>query len=83
MDMKKIIEEIVAEEEEAERLQKYGDNSLGVVLIRYCPRFFDQVGHQTWYSYIGNNIFFTYALSFYWSKTILDRPKCFGWVQIV
>ena len=49
MDMKKIIEEIVAEEEEAERLQKYGDNSLGVVLIRYRPRFFDQVGHQTTY----------------------------------
>ena len=43
MDMKKIIEEIVAEEEEAERLQKYGDNSLGVVLIRYRPNLFDQV----------------------------------------
>ena len=34
LDMKAIIEDIVAEEEEAERLQRYGDNSLGVVLIR-------------------------------------------------
>ena len=24
----------------------------------------------------------TYALSFYWSKIILDRPNCFGRVQI-
>ena len=25
----------------------------------------------------------TYALSFYRSKIILDRPNCFGWVKIV
>ena len=27
--------------------------------IRYRPRFFDQVGHQTTYAYIGNKHFFT------------------------
>ena len=42
--MKAIIEDIVAEEEEAERLQRYGDNSLGVVLIRYRPDFFSKLG---------------------------------------
>ena len=26
---------------------------------RYLPRFFDQVGHQTTYAYIGNKQFFT------------------------
>ena len=47
MDMKAIIEDIVAEEEEAERLQRYGDNSLGVVFIRFLST----------YSYIGNTVF--------------------------
>ena len=34
MDMKTVIEDIVAEEKEAERLQKYRDDSLGVVFMR-------------------------------------------------
>ena len=51
MDMKAIIEDIVAEEEEAERLQRYGDISLGVVLIRYRPRFLTKLGIKP-HSYI-------------------------------
>ena len=40
MDMKAIIEDIVAEEEEAERLQRYGDSTLGVVLILVPSKIF-------------------------------------------
>ena len=29
------------------------------IVTRYRPRFFDQVGHQTMYAYIGNKHFFT------------------------
>ena len=39
MDMKTVIEDIVAEEKEAERLQKYGDDSLGVVFMRGLQKF--------------------------------------------
>ena len=29
------------------------------IFLRYCPRFFDQVGHQTNYASMGNKHFFT------------------------
>ena len=30
----------------------------GKILTRYRPRFFDQVGHQTMYAFMGNKHFF-------------------------
>ena len=29
------------------------------IRVRYCPRFFDQVGHQTTYASMGNKHFIT------------------------
>ena len=35
---------------------KLAKSNIGPINIRYCPRLFDQVGHQTTYASMGNKL---------------------------
>ena len=71
-----------------QRLNK--SSQIGLEIFKGCllPLNFVQFGYnRSWLKYrcfnLERKILKTYALSFYRSKMIFDRPNCFGRVQVV